>query len=92
MRELRFKPKRFRYVHEKYENGTLYRMTEQFYPGSNFVWVKGLGLDYWSCIKFKNHDEFLKWKQQEDLVFNFAVDSVVKKYTVQDWIEFYSNL
>ena len=39
MRELRFKPKRFRYVHEKYENGTLYRMTEQFYPGSNFVWV-----------------------------------------------------
>lgn len=31
-------------------------------------------------------------KQQEDLVFNFAVDSVVKKYTVQDWVEFYSNL
>lgn len=66
MRELRFKPKRFQYVHEKYENGTLYRMTEQFYPGSNFVWVKGLGLDYWSCIKFKNYDEFLKWKQEED--------------------------
>ena len=31
-------------------------------------------------------------KQQEDLVFNFAVDSVVKKYTVQDWVEFYKNL
>lgn len=66
MRELRFKPKRFEYVHAYYENGTLYKMTEQLYPNSKVVWVKGLGLDYWSCIKFKNHDEFLKWKQEED--------------------------
>ena len=66
MRELRFKPKRFEYVHAYYKDGTLYKMTEQLYPESEVVWVKGLGLDYWSCIKFKNHDEFLKWKQEED--------------------------
>nr|DAY41704.1 MAG TPA: hypothetical protein [Caudoviricetes sp.] len=66
MRELRFKPKRFEYVHAYYKDGTLYKMTEQLYPESEVVWVKGLGLDYWSCIKFKSFDEFFKWKQEED--------------------------
>lgn len=66
MRELKIKPKRFEYVHAYYKDGTLYKMTEQLYPDSEVVWVKGLGLDYWSCIKFKNHDEFLKWKYEED--------------------------